>query len=42
MKVFLNPGHAPGGHPDPGPSIVKAVCVSAMSLWQSVNLRKVT
>ena len=18
MKVFLNPGHAPGGHPDPG------------------------
>ena len=25
-----------------GPSIVKAVCVSAMSLWQLVNLRKVT
>ena len=42
MKVFLNPGHAPGGHPDPGAVIVKAVCVSAMSLWQSVNLRKVT
>lgn len=42
MKVFLNPGHAPGGHPDPGPSTVKAVCVNVTWLWPSVNLRKVT
>lgn len=42
MKVFLNPGHAPGGHPDPGLSMKKRAFVNVMWLWPWVNLLQAT